>query len=222
MTIAAIRAATPRKTWRSAQAYTLATVSLVLGIGVGYLIRGSTGASAPVQTGQPMDTQLSSANNPGQPEMLSLDQLKHMADRQAEPLLEQLKTQPNNAAVLGEVAHIYVLTRQFKEAVPYYERSIRADPKNVGVRADFASCLFYSGEADKSIATLEEALRHDPKSAQALFNLGMIRWKAKNDSAGAIALWQRLLKANPDLPNSRKVVVESAIAQARQGKPVGQ
>lgn len=209
-------AASSGKTWRSAQAYTLAMVSLALGIGVGYLGRGRIGASAPVQTGQSMSAPSSSAKNSGQPEMPSLEQLKHMADKQAEPLLDQLKTQPNNAAVLGEVAHIYVLAHQFKEAIPYYERSIKADPKNVGVRADFASCLFYSGEADKSIATLEEALRYDPRSAQALFNLGMIRWKAKGDSAGAIALWQRLLKTNPDLPDSRRLAVESAIAEASQ------
>ncbi|HYN15248.1 MAG TPA: tetratricopeptide repeat protein, partial [Terriglobales bacterium] len=125
-----------------------------------------------------------------------------MADKKAEPLFDQLKTQPDNAAVLGEVAHVYFAAHQFKEAVSYYERSLKTDPKNVGVRADFASCLFYLGEVDRSIATLEEALRYDPNSAQILFNLGMIRWKAQDDSAGAIALWQRLLKTNPHLPKS--------------------
>lgn len=216
-----IEAVNPRRTWRSAQTYTLAMVCLALGIGLGYLGRGRIGGSAPVETGQPMGTQLSSANKPGQPQMPSLDQLKHMADKQAEPLLDRLKTQPNDAALLGEVAHIYVLAHQFKEAIPYYERSIRADPKNVGVRADFASCLFYSGDADKAIATLEGALRRDPKSAQVLFNLGMIRWKAKGDSAGAIALWERLLKTNPDLPDSRRLAVEGAMAKAsQQEKPV--
>ena len=188
---------------------------------MGYLGRGRIGAYAPVPTGQSMSAPSPSANNSGQPAMPSLEQMKHMADKQAEPLLEQLKTQPNNAAVLGEVAHVYVLAHQFKEAIPYYERSIKADPKNVGVRADFASCLFYSGEADKAIATLDEALRYNPKSAQVLFNLGMIRWKAKGDSAGAIALWERLLKANPDLPDSRRLAVESAMAEAKQQeKPV--
>jgi len=222
LTDTAIQSAVPGKTWRSGQAYTLAMVSLALGIGLGYLGRGRIGAPAQAPSGQPLGAPSSAANNSDRPAMPSLEQMKHMADKQAEPLLEQLKVQPNNAAALGEVAHIYVLAHQFKEAIPYYERSIEADPKNIGVRADFASCLFYSGEPDKAIAMLEEALRRNPKSAQALFNLGMIRWQAKGDSAGAIALWERLLKTNPDLPDGRKLAVENAIAQAKLGKPVAQ
>jgi len=217
----AIQASTPRKTWRSAQAYALAIVCLGLGIGLGYLGRGRVEVPAPVQTGGPTGTQISSARGAGS-DMPSLSQLKFMADKKAEPLLDQLKTDPNNAKVLGDVAHIYVLAHQFKEAIPYYERSLKADPKNVGMRADFASCLFYSGDADKAIETLEEALRYDPKSAQALFNLGMIRWQAKGDSAGAIVLWQRLLKTNPNLPSDRRQAVEKAIADARKGaRPTG-
>jgi hypothetical protein len=30
---------------------------------------------------------------------------------------------------------------------------------------------------------------------QTLFNLGMMKWKGKDDAAGAIATWQELLRA---------------------------
>jgi len=197
-------------------------VCLALGIGVGYLGRGSIRDSAHAVTGGSAPLRPPSVTGLGQTQGPSLEELKHMADKKAEPLLEQLKTQPDNAAVLGEVAHIYFTAHQFNEAQSYYEKSLQADPKNVGVRADLASCLFYAGEADKAIATLEEALRYDPHSAQVLFNLGMIRWKAKDDSAGAITLWQRLLTTNPNLPESRRKAVENVIAEARQGaKPIG-
>ncbi len=205
------------RTWGSTQAYALATIFLALGIGVGYGAHRSIGRSQSASTGSSMGT--SSQNDSGQ-SVPSLEQMKQMADVKAEPLLQQLKTQPNNAALLAEVAHIYFSTHQFKEANSYYEQSLKLDPKNVGVRADFASCLFYTGETDKSIATLEQALRYDPQSAQALYNLGMIRWKAKGDSASAIALWERLLKNNPNLPDSRRQAVEKAIAEAsQQGNP---
>jgi len=211
----------PRRTWRSSQAYVLAMAFLALGVGVGYLGRGSIRESAPAVAAGPATLQPPSVNSSGRPQP-SLEQLKHMADKKAEPLLEQLNTQPNDAAILGEVAHIYFTAHQFKEAQSYYEKSLKADPKNVGVRADFASCLFYAGETDKAIAALEDALRYDPHSAQVLFNLGMIRWKGKDDSAGAIVLWQRLLKTNPDLPESRKQAVQNVIAEARQSaKPIG-
>jgi cytochrome c-type biogenesis protein CcmH/NrfG len=188
---------------------------------MGYFGRGSIAHSPSVSAGGVGAAQPMPVTNPEQPDRLTLDQLKLMADKKAEPLLKQLQAQPQNAATLREVADIYFTSHQFKDAIPYYERTLEVDPKNVGVRADLASCLFYAAEVDKSIATLEEALRYDPNNAQALFNLGMIRWKEKGDSARAVALWQHLLKTNPNLPTSRKQDVEKVIAEASQAGVVG-
>ena len=55
----------------------------------------------------------------------------------------------------------------------------------------------------------------NPKDANALFNLGLIRWKGKDDPTGAVAAWKELLKTNPNL--EKKPIVESMIAEA-QGK----
>jgi cytochrome c-type biogenesis protein CcmH/NrfG len=46
----------------------------------------------------------------------------------------------------------------------------------------------------------------------ALFNLGMIKFKGKDDATGAIAAWQQLLKTHPDL--DRKATVEQMLAEA--------
>ena len=56
-------------------------------------------------------------------------------------------------------------------------------------------------------------LKTNPKDVNALFNLGMIKYRAKNDSAGAIAAWQQLLKNNPNL--DRKPEVEQMITEAK-------
>jgi cytochrome c-type biogenesis protein CcmH/NrfG len=48
---------------------------------------------------------------------------------------------------------------------------------------------------------------------QTLFNLGMMKWKGKDDAAGAIATWQELLRSNPNL--DRKLTVEQMIAEAK-------
>ena len=34
---------------------------------------------------------------------------------------------------------------------------------------------------------LQQVLKTDPKNANVLFNLGMMKWKGKDDAAGAIA-----------------------------------
>ena len=150
--------------------------------------------------------------------MPSLDDLRHMADKKAEPLLAKLKTDPKNSDLLNQLGTLYKATHQFQEAAGYYQKAIEADPKNVGARTDLASCLFYQGDADGAIRQLQQALTYDPKDANSLFNLGMIRLQAKNDSSGAVTAWRQLLKLNPTLPKDKKQTVEKLIAQAQQTK----
>jgi cytochrome c-type biogenesis protein CcmH/NrfG len=66
---------------------------------------------------------------------------------------------------------------------------------------------------DGAIGQLEKSLTYDPKHAGTLLNLGLIRWKGKNDAAGAIASWQKLLKLYPNYEH--KDTVEKLIAEAK-------
>ena len=96
---------------------------------------------------------------------------------------------------------------------------MQADPKNVAIRTEMASCLYYNGDVDGAISQLQQALRYDPKDANSLFNLGMIKWQGKQDSKGAVAAWQQLLKSNPQLSADRKATVQKLMADAQmQGK----
>ena len=74
--------------------------------------------------------------------MPTLEEMKQMADKQAAPLLEKLKSDPNNSAVLMQVGAIYFTTHQFKEAAAYYGKAVQIDPKNVAFRVKLASSLY--------------------------------------------------------------------------------
>ena len=148
--------------------------------------------------------------------MPSLDDMKRMADKKAEPLLAKLKNDPKNADLLNQVGLIYKSTHQFKAAADYYQKALDVDPKNVAARTDLASCLFYEGDADGAIQQLQQSLNYDPKDANSLFNLGMIRLQGKNDPNGAVTAWQQLLKSNPKLASDKKSQVEKLIADARK------
>jgi cytochrome c-type biogenesis protein CcmH/NrfG len=198
--------------WRVKHVYTMAIVCLVVGLAIGYLFRGSESPDRPVQRTKP-----AIVGGVGE-HMPNLEQMKHMADKQAEPLLERLKQDPNNAALLVQVGDAYKQTHQFKDAANFYERSLKIDPKNAGVRSDMASVLYYTGDVDGALAQLQEALKYDARNGAALFNLGMIRWQGKNDGNGAVAAWEELLKTNPQLTPDRKAAVEKLIAQAKQRK----
>jgi cytochrome c-type biogenesis protein CcmH/NrfG len=143
-----------------------------------------------------------------------MEQMKAMADVKAAPLLEKLKSDPKNAKLLVQVAALYNSTHQFKDAANYYNKALQVDPKNVVTRTDLASSLYYQGDADGAITELEKALKYSPHDVNALFNLGMIKFKGKDDAPGAIAVWQQLLKTHPDL--DRKATVDQMIDEAKQ------
>jgi predicted Zn-dependent protease len=144
--------------------------------------------------------------------MPSMAEMKQMADKQAAPLLAKLKSNPNDTALLVQVAAVYHTTYQFKEAAAYYNKAVQLDPKNVATRTKLASSLYRAGDADGAIAQLNQALTYDPKDANALFDLGIIRVQAKHDAKGAMVAWQQLLRANPQLSPDRKEAVEKLIA----------
>ncbi len=191
----------------------MATICLLIGLAVGYFFRGSE--SAPVQASQPATAPANGGSGGMAQGMPTLEQMKHMADKQAEPLLAKLKNDPNNSALLNQVGTIYKATHQFKEAIEYFQKALQIDPKNVGARTDLASCLYYEGDIDGALGQLQQSLTYNAKDANSLFNLGLIRWKGKGDAKGAVESWEQLLKANPEIKGARKAEVDSLIAEAR-------
>ncbi len=214
MNVERMESETSQSTWQPWQAYAMAVVCLLVGIVFGYLVRGS----APVTVSSAPSAQHGGAPGSASRSTPSLDDMKRMADKQAQPLLTKLEADPNNADLLNQIGSIYRVTHDFKTAISYYQKSLDINPKNVGARTDMASCMYYLGDADGAIAQLEKSLTFDPKHAGTLLNLGLIRWKGKGDPSGAIAAWQRLLKLYPDYENKGTVRKLIADAQTRPTK----
>jgi cytochrome c-type biogenesis protein CcmH/NrfG len=202
-------------TWRPMQAYVMAGICFAIGIALGFLIRGSAAPPSPVTAVNAAPSATTSMpSGMGQGQMPTLEQMKQMADKQAEPLLKKLKSDPKNAGLWNQVALIYKATHQFKDAEGYFQKSLEIDPKNVTVRADLASCMYYEGDVDGALAQLSKSLTYDPKSAGTLMNIGIIKWKGKHDTEGAVAAWHELLKQNPDF--EKKDLIQHMITEARQ------
>ena len=203
--------------WLGKQVYAMAAVCLVVGLAIGYLFRGSQSPAPPVP--EAAQTQPPAMGGGMGRQMPSLDQMKQMADKKAEPLLEKLKSDPTNTDLLKQVGNMYQATHQFKEAAGYYDKALQVDPKNVAIRTQLASSLYYNGDVDGAITQLQKGLEFDPKDANSLFNLGMIKWQGKQDGKGALEAWQTLLKSNPQLSADRKATVQKLIADVQmQGK----
>ncbi|HEU5402307.1 MAG TPA: tetratricopeptide repeat protein [Terriglobales bacterium] len=201
---------TPDPTWRPVQAYGLAAICFFIGLPFGYFIHTSAPVSA---SASPVQAVQASAS----PAMPSLEQMKQVAGQQAAPIVAKLKADPNDPKLLIQAANVYMGTHQFKEAVPYFQKALQSDPRNFAVRADLASCLYYTGDSDGALAELQKTLSYDPNHAGTLLNVGIIKWKGKNDPEGAISAWQKLLKTNPKF--ERRDQVEHLIEMVKQDRP---
>lgn len=196
--------------WSSAQVYIMSAICLLLGIAVGYLVRGPgqpANVVTPTTTAAAADTSV-----PPTPEMM-----KRMAETKAAPLLAQLQSSPNDPQLLAEIGNIYYDTQNYQDAIAYYKRSLalKEDPN---VRTDMGTSYFYVGDPDAALAEFDRTLKANPKFENALLNVGIVKFNGKMDARGAIAAWEQLLKQNPNHP--RRADIEQMIAQAKKHENV--
>jgi tetratricopeptide (TPR) repeat protein len=208
--MSAIQEPVTRKTesWTARQAYSLSAICIVVGLFFGYFLRGTAGntqnGSAASSVSQSAMTNAPEAGQPGQ-KMPSLDDMKRMADKKAEPLLAQLRNDPKNP----KSAH------QFDAAATYFSQALAINPKDIAIRDEVGAAKYYAGDVDGAISTFEEGLKYSPNDVSTLFDLGVMKLEKKGDAKGAVELWQRLLKTNPDLPPAKQDQVQKMIAQAK-------
>jgi cytochrome c-type biogenesis protein CcmH/NrfG len=212
--MAEIKKNTVTPKWTTLQAYTLAVVCLLLGIAGGWLFRGSQSASSSAAPETAAAAAPSSTGMGGGNAQPSPEQMKQMADTQAQPLLEKLKSDPTNADLLASVGNVYYDTQQYPTAINYYQQALKSQPSNTGIRTDMATAYWYTGDADTAISEFKKSLSYDPNKANTLFNLGIVEWQGKMDINDAVATWQKLLDTNPNYENKDKVV--ELIAQAKK------
>jgi cytochrome c-type biogenesis protein CcmH/NrfG len=195
--------------WTRERTALLGLVCLVAGTAGGWSIRG---LGTPTKSVVPV----AAAINPEAAPVVQQpgpEPLKEMADAQAAPLLEKLKSDPANADVLTSLGNVYYDARQYPVAVDYYARVLRVKPADAAVRTDMGTAFWFMGNADKALAEFEKALTFVPDNPSTLFNLGLVKWKGKMDAAGATAAWERLLATDPNY--EQKTQVEQMLAEVK-------
>lgn len=208
------RLRTPGSRWTVRYALIWAGIPLTLAVTLGIFLRRSEVAiparAAAGDLHRPTNSMARAAH-------VTPDQLRHMADKQAEPLLAQLQSKPDDPELLSKLGYLYFVTKNFKEASTYFKRSV--DIRNDAiVRNELGRAYYYAGDPDDALAEFERVLKSDPDNVNALFNVGMVKWRSRFDGEGALAAWQQILKKYPDHP--RRAEVEELIARAKQARAV--
>ena len=205
---------TPLEQWTRERAIVLAVVCLAAGIAGGWFIRGSQGP-ATIAPAQALTAPASAANESGPATQApSPARLREMADAQAAPQIEKLRTEPNSADVLTSIGNIYYDAQQYPIAIDYYGRALKARPADAAVRTDMGTAYWFMGNADAAITEFNKALAYAPTNPNTLFNRGLVKWQGKKDTAGAVADWEKLLAANPHYEARDKV--EKMMADAKK------
>ena len=206
----------------SVQAYTLAVITLVIGIAVGYFARGSEPSAAAPETAQ--SAPAAPAGMGGAPNM-GAGQLPGIGSQQqsgatpemlaqaAQPLLAKMQANPKDAETLRELGNLYYDGQAYPKAIEYYNEALQINPKNADVITDLGTAYWYTGDPDKAIIEFQKSLAIRPNNPNTLFNLGIVKWQGKKDPAGAVAVWEQLLKTNPDY--AQKDQVQMLIERAK-------
>jgi tetratricopeptide (TPR) repeat protein len=195
----------PRKQWTAQRALLLMAVCLMAGMAGGWAARGARVPAQPENAKVPAGPTAAAAVAPPVTLAPSPDQLKSVADNQAAPIIAKLKADPKNLELLTSIGNLYYDAQQYPFAVDYYGRELLIKPSDTAVRTDMATAYWYMGNADAAIAEFNKALTYAPTNPNTLFNLGLVKWQGKHDSAGAIAEWKKLLAANPSYEAKDKV-----------------
>ena len=198
------------------QAYILALITLIVGIGIGWLVRGSSSsndavaANAPASQAAGGSFQVPAFGQPTTKQGLSVEDV----NKAAAPMLAQLQTRPNDPDLLTKLGNLYYDSQAYPQAISYYQKVLKVRPADPDVRTDMGTAMWYSGDADGALKEFQTSLGYSPTHNGTLFNRGVVLMQGKNNSKDAIASWQQLLKVNPNYPDRAKV--EQLIQQAQQ------
>jgi cytochrome c-type biogenesis protein CcmH/NrfG len=207
----------------SVQAYTLAVITLIIGIAVGYFARGSAPTAtapeaaqsatgeAPAQMGG--GAPLGSAKLPGIGTQQQAGATPEMLAQAAQPLLAKLQANPKDFETLRQLGNLYYDGQAFPQAIDYYNQALAVDPKNPDVLTDLGTAYWYTGDPDKALAEFDKSLAIRPNHPGTLFNVGIVKWQGKKDPKGAVVAWEQLLKTNPDY--AQKDQVQMLIERAK-------
>ncbi len=206
--------------WTVGQVYVMAAICLLVGVALGYLFRGSESSAASAKTAQ-MAAAVPGSGVPGsampQQQMPSPQDLKRMADAQAAPLIQKLRSDPNDPGLLASIGNYYYDAQQYPIAIQYYLQSLKLQPADTSVRTDLATAAWYAGDADSAISEFKKSLSYEPNKPNTLFNLGIVEWQGKMDANAAISTWQKLLDTNPNYEAKDKVLQLIAEAKKHEG-----
>jgi tetratricopeptide (TPR) repeat protein len=174
----------------------------VVGLLVGYLVRGSESPSS----NNAASSVSAASGSSGSEAFTQPKATPELTAKLVEPLLNELKARPKDSQLLSKIGNAYYDSQEYPRAIEYYEKSLTIKPDDADVRTDMGTAIWYTGDADRALKEYERSLGYQPNHANSLFNMGIVKWHGKKDTKGALEAWNNLLTSNPNYPERQKVL----------------
>jgi tetratricopeptide (TPR) repeat protein len=102
---------------------------------------------------------------------------------------------------------------QFEEAIPLYEKLVKAVPGNTGLLLNLGLAEEMAGHPARAIPHLESVLKSQPDAVPALFSLGMARLQL-NQPRQALAPLRKLLTLDPKNTNALGMLADAELTES--------
>jgi len=176
----------------SKESLVFGVAGIFFGVLVGWIV-GSQQGAAPRQAAP-----AAQAQQPRAPAAQGQKTAAPLDEARAASLKQTADREPANARVRAELGNVYFDAERFEDAARWYEDSIKIDPKNVNTSTDLGISYYYLDQPDRALAQFDQSLAIDPSHAKTLLNIGIVRAYAKDDLAGAVKVWQRVVEIAGD------------------------
>ncbi|MGE3180413.1 MAG: tetratricopeptide repeat protein [Phycisphaerae bacterium] len=123
----------------------------------------------------------------------------------------RLETKPDDATTLLLLARAADMARDFPQARKWLERLLAAHPDDEEARKQLARLYEAAGETDAAIAAYRMLIEQHPGRARQYFQAIADLKLRYNDRAGAIDVFEELVRANPDNATVQKEIAEQLL-----------
>lgn len=180
------------------------TGDFLTGTGPGGISPSSAEAMGRIEMGRPGDDQAAGAGAMPGPTTAQIQQYR-----------ARLGKNPRDVAALLSMAGLNLQRQNVKEALDYYKRVLEIDADNPEALVSTGLIIGGAGYVDQALSAFDRVLARKPDEPLALWVKGRVLYEGKQDYAGAIQAWERLL-ATPGLAPAETDQVASLLIEARK------
>lgn len=170
------------------------------GVLVGWILGSQQ--TGPAASPAPSQQAAATGGSAGATDAAGTDPTPPLDLNRANELERTANAQPANAGVRVDLGNLYFDAKRFDQAIPWYLAALKLNPKDADVSTDLGVSYYYSNQIDQALAQLDHSLAIDPKHAKTLLNQGVIRAFGKEDLAGAMQSWERVVQVAPGTPEA--------------------